>query len=126
MNEEHLYNKTTLTRVIISKVLDGKNPDTIKATHVPGYENPERVTDTEGRSGYVPDIIASINNQTYIYEIELQKKEMPVDKWKLFSDYAQERNGKLVLLVPDYIRQDVKKKLNNSRIDAGLIYFETA
>jgi len=126
MKEEHLYNKTTLTRVIISKVLDGKNPETIKAAHVPGYENPDKVFDTDSDKAYVPDITASIDNQTHIYEIELENKNMPVDKWKLFSNYARKRNGNLVLLVPDYIRQDVKKELSNSNIPAGLIYFDTA
>jgi len=126
MNQENLYNKTTLTRVVISKILDERNPDTIKAMHVPGYDNPDKIIDEEHNVSFVPDITAFFDNEAHVYEIELEKNNMPTDKWKLFSAYAKKNNGSLFLLVPDYIKEDIKKELYAKNINAGVIYFETA
>ncbi|HDR67718.1 MAG TPA: hypothetical protein ENN61_01580 [Bacteroidaceae bacterium] len=126
MTEKNVFYKTTLTRVIISKILDQKNPDIIKATHVPGFANPDKIFDRNKDRGYVPDITAHFEDAAYIYEIEPDNSDMPVEKWRIFSTYARDNNGSLYILVPDYIKEDVEQELNDKNIDAGVIYFETA
>lgn len=126
MNEKRSIDKTMVTRAVITKIKNDWNPELIKALHIKGYDEPEKIQikGNKKERGYKPDILALNESQTNIYEIELNK-QMPVAKWRLFSNYARENNGNLYIVVPDYLKEDIKKEIKEKEIFSGLIYFET-
>jgi hypothetical protein len=126
MNEKRIIDKTKVTKAVITKIRNDWNPEMIKAKHVKGFNDPETIyiKGDKNERGYKPDIVALNENQTNIYEIELNR-QMPVTKWRLFSNYARENNGNLYIIVPDYLKEDIKKEIQNKDIYSGLIYFET-
>ncbi len=113
-----------VTRAVIIKIKDAEAPDVIKATHIQGYDDPDIIGNKGNDKGYKPDIVAFKENETNIFEIELDDK-MPVNKWRLFSEYAQKNNGNLFLVVPDYLKESIKNEMQKQQIRSRLIYFET-
>ena len=124
MKKERLIDKTMVTRAVIIKIKDDENPDVIKATHIQGYDDPDIIGNKENDQGYKPDIVAFKENETNIFEIELDDR-MPVNKWRLFSEYARQNNGNLFLVVPDYLKEGIKSEMQKQQIRSRLIYFET-
>jgi hypothetical protein len=124
MKKGRIINKTIVTRAVIIKIKDDENPDVIKATHIQGYDDPDKIGNKGNDEGYKPDIVASKENETNIFEIELDD-QMPVNKWRLFSEYANKNNGNLFLVVPDYLKESIKKEMQKQQIRSRLIYFET-
>jgi hypothetical protein len=126
MNEKRIIDKTMVTRAVITKIKNDWNPQMIKAQHLKDFNDPETIyiKGNKKERGYKPDIIALNETQTNIYEIELNK-QMPVAKWRLFSNYARENNGNLYIVVPDYLKEEIKKEIQEKDIYTGLIYFET-
>lgn len=124
MSQKIKYDKIIITRAVISKIENETKPDTIKAKHVMGYNTPEKITQKENAKEYIPDIIATYEHGVNVYEIELDNK-MPVDKWQLFSNYALNKMGKLILVVPEHMLDEFKRKLNDMDIKAQFIYFTT-
>ncbi len=121
---EQKINKSIVIRAIISKLEDERKPKEIKTNHIAGYNRPVCLsTDNNGES-YVPDITAIYDNETIVYEIELNKK-MPVDKWRIFSKHARKNNGNFYLVVPKYLKEDIKNKLIEEEVNAGVITFDT-
>ena len=89
-----------------------------------GYETPNKILVQGNDEGYVPDIAAFYDDETVVYEIELNKA-MPIEKWKSLSMYARNNHGRFYLVVPDYLKEDVKTEMKENEVNAGLIYFNT-
>ncbi len=121
---EQEINKSIVSRAIIAKLEDERNPKEIRTNHIVGYNSPDRISTDNSSEVYVPDIAAIYENETIVYEIELNKK-MPVDKWRIFSKYARKNNGNFYLVVPKYLKEDIKNKLIEEEINAGVITFDT-
>lgn len=121
---EQKINKSTVSRAIISKLEDERNPKEIKTNHIVGYNSPGRISSENNDEGYVPDIAAIYDNETIVYEIELNKK-MHVDKWRSLSKYARKNKGNFYLVVPHYLKEDIKNKLVEEEVNAGVITFDT-
>lgn len=121
---EQAIDKSMVTRAVISKIEEETKPNKIKAKHVKGYDSPAKISSKEKNEEYVPDITAFYDTTTTIYEIEL-KEELSVDKWRLLSLYAKKNNGNLFLVVPDYLKDNVKREIKDKDINAGIIYFNT-
>ena len=124
MRKEENVDKKMVARVIVQKLQDESSPKEIKTNYLSGFKSPEKVilkgTDTE----FTPDIVADYGKETHLYEIELSD-DIQTDKWKWFSLYAKKNHGNLYLVVPDWLRNPVKQKLNEQNISAGIIYFST-
>ena len=119
-----MINKVMVTRAVISKIEEDKKPKEIKAQHIVGYDNPDKIAIKGKAEGYTPDIAAVSDHETSIYEIELERN-ISIDKWRTFSLYARKKNGNLFLVVPDYMKETVKKEITDSKIKAGVIFFDT-
>ncbi|MDF1550947.1 MAG: hypothetical protein P1P88_24200 [Bacteroidales bacterium] len=121
---EQTINKTMVTRAVISNFKEDKIPKTIRAKHLKGFDTPEKVSKEGEDSGYIPDIEAVFDDETIIYEIELDKT-MLVEKWELLSSYARDKNGNLYLVVPDYLKDTIVKEIKDKDVNAGIVYFNT-
>lgn len=124
MKKERIIDKTMVARAVIIKIKDDKKADVIKAKYIQGYDDPDIIGNKGNDKGYKPDILTSKGNETNIFEIELDDK-MPVNKWRLFSEYAQKNNGNLFLVVPDSLKESIKNEMQKHKINSRLIYFET-
>jgi len=124
MDKGKSIDKTMVTRAVIIKIQDDRDPEIIKATHIKGYDDPEPIYIKGDDKGYKPDIVAVNNDEINVYEIELND-QMPVEKWRLFSAYARKHNGNLFLVVPDYLKESIKNEIKEKKIPSGLIYFDT-
>lgn len=116
--------KTLITRAIISKIQDETKPLKIQAKHVLGFDSPNKISLKGQDEGFVPDIAVIYEKKTIVYEIELNKT-MPVDKWHLLSLFARKHNGSLYLVVPEYLKNPIKKEISENEINAGVIVFQT-
>ena len=124
MKSKRVIDKTVVTRAVIIKIQDDRDPDLIKAKHIKGYDDPEIIYNEKKDKGYKPDIVSFNKNEINIYEIELNEK-MPFEKWLLFAEYAKKNNGNLFLIMPDYLKEPIKEKIREKEIPTKLIYFTT-
>lgn len=124
MKQESSLDKTLIAKAVISKIRKEGNPESIRAKYVNDFEPPNMIHLKGSDESYAPDIAAEYKKTMDVYEIELNS-EMPVTKWRLFSLYARKNNGNFYLVVPDYLKEEVKHQLLNREINAGLIYFDT-
>lgn len=124
MQRKKAINKTVVSRAVIIKIQDDRDPDLIKATHIKGYDDPEIIYDEKKDKGYKPDIVSFNKNEINVYEIELNDK-MPVRKWQIFAEYAKKNNGNLFLIMPDYLKETIKEEIRKMEIHSKLIYFNT-
>jgi hypothetical protein len=124
MDKGKSIDKTMVTRAVIIKIQDDRDPELIKATHLEGYADPDPIYIKGEDKAYKPDIVSVQKDVINVYEIELNDK-MPVEKWRLFSAYAHKHNGNLFLVVPDYLKESIKNEIKDKKIPSGLIYFDT-
>lgn len=119
-----IINKSMVSRAIISKIEDERNPKEIRTNHVVGYKSPIEVSDGQSNKEFTPDIAAIYENETIVYEIELDK-QMPIEKWQTLSKYVRKYNGSFYLVVPNTLKDLVKKELEENEVNAGVITFAT-
>ncbi len=117
-------NKIMVVRAVISKIKEESKPFKIEAKELAEYESPNKIFSRKMEEDVIPDIAAYYKEETNIYEVELDK-ELNIDKWKLLMAYAKNQNGNLFLVVPDYLKEDVKQHLKQNNFNAGLIYFQS-
>ncbi|MFO7924528.1 MAG: hypothetical protein R6U58_12635 [Bacteroidales bacterium] len=115
--------KVLVTRAVISKIKEESDSAQIKARDLKEYDTPSAVITDQKDDGFNPDIVVYDNDVINLYEIELDE-DTDKDKWKVLSLYANKHGGHLYLVVPDNIRDEVKKELKMAKINAGLIYFK--
>ena len=121
---EQAIDKTMVARAVVAKIEDETKPKSVKTTLIKEYEEPGKISLKEKNESFTPDITALYDKSTSIYEIELTD-QVSIDKWRLFSLYAKKNNGSLFLVVPDYLKDTVKKEIEDENINAGIIYFNT-
>jgi len=124
MQRKKVIDKTVVSRAVIIKIQDDRDPDLIKATHMKGYDDPEIIYNEKKDKGYKPDIVSYNKNEINVYEIELDDK-MPFEKWQLFAEYAGKNSGNLFLIMPDYLKEPIKEEIRKREIHSKLIYFNT-
>ena len=124
MAEHRIIDKTLITRVLINRLKENEEPREIKAKHIQEFENPDKITVEGKTAAIVPDLIAIYEKKTQIYQIQLGK-DLPIESWEILALYAKENNGNFYLVVPDVIKEQVKKKIIKNHINAGIIYFQT-
>ncbi len=117
-------NKTLVVRAVISKIKDDRAPDKIEVKELEGFDTPDKIPSNVKDDGLIPDVAVHYGKVLNIYEIELEDT-MDAEKWKLMSLYLKKNKGHLFLVVPDYLKEKIKGELEKSKINAGLIYFNT-
>jgi hypothetical protein len=117
-------NKATVSHAIISKIARERKPKEIRTAHIKGYKKPTKVILNSTEKSFTPDIEAVYENENVVYEIELNKK-MPVEKWQSFSKYVRKKNGSFYLVVPQKLKEFIKKVLHEKEVNAGVITFAT-
>jgi len=113
-----------VSRAVIKTIQEERNPNTIQAAHVKGYDSPGKISVKGVDEEYVPDIAAIFDNSTTVYSIELNES-MHAEKWRVLSLYALKCKGNLYLVVPDYLKESIKEEIKEEEINAGVIYFNT-
>jgi len=116
--------KTMVSKAIISKIRNDRNPKEIRAVHLEEYKSPEKISLNSDKESFVPDIEAVYEKENIVYEIELDDK-IAVNKWRTLSKYARKSNGNFYLVVPRKLKEFIKKELDKNAVNAGLITFGT-
>lgn len=125
MRNETVYNKKLLTKVLVEKIESERNPKEIKTQHIKKYRATDKIAPKgKKEEGFFPDIVVSYDEESHIYAIELDEKPK-FEKWKLLSHHAKNNNGNFYLVVPDWLKDNLKEKLKEQNINAGLLYFYT-
>jgi len=93
--------------------------DKVKAK-LEGYETPSRFISSGIDFPIVPDITARFNSEKHYFEIITKTEEVSilVSKCKLLSFMAQQKNGKLHLMVPKGHHAFAKKMMEENGLDA--------
>jgi len=117
-------NKAEVVKSLIHTIEEKRSLNTIKTKHIDKLDNPEKICLNDENQVYVPDIEAVYDEATTLYEIELDNK-MPIEKWRLFSLYSRKKNGSFYLVVPDFLKDNIKKVIKDKEINAGLMFFPT-
>ena len=116
-------NKSMVSRAIISKIEEERNPKEIRTNHLVGYNSPSEVSNKTNKE-FTPDIAAIYEDEIIMYEIELDTN-LPVEKWQTFSKHVHQNNGSFYLVVPNQLKEIVKKELEEKQVNAGVITFAT-
>ncbi|MEM6396596.1 MAG: hypothetical protein AAF741_09625 [Bacteroidota bacterium] len=97
-----------LIKKMVEKIVERKGFDQIKA-NADGFDTPApiRKKDKEGNVEYtyIPDVTGTINGRKSYFELGMKTEgnddtQKLVSKWRLLSDFAAIKNGKLYLAVP--------------------------
>ncbi|MEA3478627.1 MAG: hypothetical protein U9R60_10645 [Bacteroidota bacterium] len=124
MYKNQSLNKSVVSRAVISKISEEKTPEVVLAKHLNNYNTPSEVRIKGKDFGFTPDLAVFNQDEASFYEIELEKPKTTV-KWRLFSLYAKKNKGNLFLVVPDYLKDDIKKEVDDKEISAEVLYFIT-
>jgi hypothetical protein len=124
MYKDQSLNKSVVTRAIISKINEEGKPEAVLAKHLKNYKTPSEVRIKGEDFGYTPDLAVFYKDEASFYEIELEKPTTAV-KWRSFSLYAKKNKGNFFLVVPDYLKDDIKKEVDDKEISAEVLYFLT-
>ena len=119
------FSKQTVAQAIIDKIEKDYEPVSIETSLFKNYNNPTKITLQDDDEGYTPDIKVILKDKTTnLYEIVL-KHEYSFDKWKILSSYANENKGKLIIIVPEWLLNNLKKSLKDNNLkNIHIIYFQ--
>lgn len=112
--------KKNVVRAIIEKINTEDNHTRIFTDYFTGYHSPEKLNVKD--KIFKPDLTTDNNEQVDIYEVELEQKNN-ITKWKVFSDYACNKNGNFFIILPESNSKTIKSILTEQKIKANLIYF---
>lgn len=121
--DKHI-NKSEVVKSLIHSINEESKPDIIKTKHIEKLDNPEKITMHDDNQFYIPDVEAIIDKAPTFFEIELDST-MPIEKWRLFSLHCLKNNGSFYLVVPDFLKDKIKKEIKDKEINAGLLFFST-
>ncbi len=116
--------KVKVVKAIISKVENEKKPYRIEVKDLNEYKTPEKILYRDKADGVIPDVVVYYKEKVDLYEVEL-KDESSLLKWNLMSLHAKSKKGHLFVVVPDYLKENVKNELISNNLNAGLMYFDT-
>ncbi len=122
--ENDVASKQAVAQAIINRIEENDKPVTIETGLFKNYNSPNKITQKDNGEGYTPDIKVRLkDNTTNFYEIVL-KNEYNIEKWRILSSYAKDNNGKLILIVPDSLLDNLKKTLKDNNLkNIHIIYF---
>ncbi|MFB6318935.1 hypothetical protein [Saccharicrinis sp. FJH54] len=117
--------KESITKAVLKEVVRHNRGAEIHARHTRDLPNPARLAWKNKEENYMPDIIVrNGKNGLNIYEIELTD-EFDISKWRLYSMYARKSNGKLHLVLPRWLSNRAKEKIEESNLKNILVEYVT-
>lgn len=94
-----------MIKKLIEKVVTRKGFDDVRA-NIEGYESPAKIRrGKDSDEFYIPDVTGEVNGRKSYFELGLKTSDettirQVVTKWRLLSNLAAHKNGKLYLAVP--------------------------
>jgi hypothetical protein len=125
MMEDGLFTEIkhpSLIKTMVQKLVRPKGFEIVKA-NVEGYEPPARLKRKGEDEGFIPDATGTINGKKSYFELALKTEKISdlVTKWKLMSNLAQFRGGKLYLVAPKGHVAFTNRLLKDYPIQAKLV-----
>ena len=85
-------------------------------------ENPIKIVEKQSGNTYEPDMTATLDNSSYIFEIEMGEnikidKEKFIKKCKAFQNYAETKNGKFSLIIPIEQFDKIMTEINKNNLE---------
>lgn len=109
-------NKESITKAVLKDVKKQYKGAEIHARHTRDLPNPAKFAWKNNEANYMPDIIVRNNGESLnIYEIELTD-EFDVNKWRLYSLYAKKSRGRFHLVMPRWLLNRAKDKIQESNL----------
>lgn len=115
-----------MIKTLIEKVVTRKGFDDVKA-NIEGYETPAKIRrGKDSDEYYIPDVTGEVNGRKSYFELGLKTADedterMLVTKWRLLSNLAAYKNGKLYLAVPRGHMAFTNRILADYPIDAEVV-----
>ncbi|MCB0622058.1 MAG: hypothetical protein KDC43_20345 [Saprospiraceae bacterium] len=112
----------TLIARLVEKVVQPKGYDQIRVNSE-GYDMPAEIKSQESDKVFVPDATAMRNGRKNYFELGLKTDRVRplITKWKLLSNLARFRGGKLFLVVPRGHHAFVKRILRDYPVEAKVV-----
>ena len=90
-----------LIQKLLDKIVNKKGFDSIKA-NADGYETPAKIRLKDSEDYFIPDVTGVVNGRKSYFELGMKvtDERQLVTKWRLLSDLASLKHGKLYLAVP--------------------------
>ena len=107
---------------VVNNVVKERGYDDIKA-NADGYEVPRQFTRTRTDETITPDISAVKNGRKNFFEIAVknEKEQRTVSKWKLLSQLADFKGGKLFVIAPRGHYRFAQTLIDDYNIEAKMI-----
>ena len=114
--------KPKLINRVIDKVVSPRGFKKIKA-NTEDFNTPSKLNRERNDESFIPDITAVRNGRKSYFELALktEKIRQVVTKWKLLSQLATFKRGKLFLIIPRGHYAFTKRVLKKYPIEAKLI-----
>jgi len=111
-----------LVRKLIEEVVLPRGYQDVKA-NTAGYETPSKLTRPKEEGAFIPDATGLLNGRKSYFELAQKTDDLQevITKWKLLSNLASIKNGKLFLVVPHGNLAFTNRILNNYPIQAEVI-----
>ena len=114
--------KQNIIKVVISKVVTPKGFKMIRA-NIDNFDAPSKLNRKGDNDYFVPDITGILNGRKSYFEVAMKTDKIRhlVTKWKLLSNMARFKEGKLFLLVPKGHLAFTNKIIKDYAISAEVI-----
>lgn len=121
---EHQGKESELIRQVVDEVVTPRGYKEIKA-NLDDYDTPSRLSrkSSDGEEAFIPDVTGILNGRKSYFEVAMKtdKIRQVVTKWKLLSNVARFKRGKLVLIVPRGHFAFTNRILNKYPIQADVV-----
>ena len=115
--------KELVAEAVVEHITRSYEDAHIQTFYINGYAPPDKIMPYgKEAQGYTPDIVHRSEEGVELYEIELDKK-VKIDKWKLFSRYAQKEKSTFSIVTHEQNLDHFRALLKSNHISAKLIYF---
>ena len=114
---------TDLIEKLLEKIVNKKGFESVKA-NAEGYETPAMIHfRDDNEKFYIPDVTGVVNGRKSYFELAMKTSDERdlVTKWRLLSDLATLKHGKLYLAVPRGHMAFTNRILNDYPITAEVV-----
>ncbi|PHN04847.1 hypothetical protein [Flavilitoribacter nigricans] len=111
-----------LVRKLIEQVVLPRGYQNVKA-NTEGYDTPSKLSRPNEEGAFIPDATGVLNGKKSYFELAQKTDDLQevITKWKLLSNLASFKNGKLFLVVPHGNLAFTNRILNNYPIQAEVV-----
>lgn len=111
-----------MVRKFIEKVIVAKGYQNVRA-NVEGFETPSKLSRPNQEGAFIPDATATMHGRKSYFELVQKTDDLQevITKWKLMSNLATFKEGKLFLIVPHGNLAFANRILDNYSIQAEVV-----